>query len=149
MAVLSFPGDSGGPYLTGGVLATLNANSVSVKPSYVDNNNANNPLPPNVATNIPLSFTDYLSAVHVLGVSNADSSKSVGAAAGGVPLTETGNFRTGTLNWALYYANNPMGIPEPGSVLLLVIANFCLVPFGRRKRQKRRYLAAVDCVART
>jgi hypothetical protein len=100
----------------------------------VDNTNPNNPLPPNVAVNIPLSYTDYLSAVHVLGVSNADRSENVGGAAGGVPLTETGNFNTGTLNWAMYYANNPMAIPEPGSVLLVVIANCCLVLFGRRNR---------------
>ena len=42
----SIGGDSGGPYLTGGVLATLNANSVSVKPSYVDNNKANKSIAP-------------------------------------------------------------------------------------------------------
>ena len=63
----------------------------------------------------------------MLGVSNADKSETVGGAAGGVPLTETGNFKTGTLDWALFYANNPMAIPEPGSVLLVAIANFCLV----------------------
>jgi hypothetical protein len=132
----SFPGDSGGPYLTGGVLAPLNANSVSVTPSYTDNTNANNPLPPNVATNIPLSYTDYLSAVHVSGVSAPGTGiETVGGAASGVPLTETGNRNTGTLDWAMFYGANPLLIvPEPGSILLVIIANCYLVLFVRRRR---------------
>jgi hypothetical protein len=131
----SFGGDSGGPYLTGGVLAPLNANSVSVTPYFTDNTNANNPLPPNVATNIPLSYTDYLSAVHVSGVSAPGTGiETVGGAAGGVPLTQTGNINTGTLNWALFYAANPRGIPEPGSVVLVAIANCFLVLIARRRR---------------
>ncbi len=124
----SFPGDSGGPYLTGGVLATLNANSVSVTPSYTDNTDPNNPLPPNVAINIPLSFTDYLSAVHVAGA----AIKNVGSAGLGVPLVETGNRKTGSLDWALYFANNPTAIPEPGSFLLIALGNCCLVVLARR-----------------
>ena len=129
----SFPGDSGGPYLTGGVLAQLNANSVSVTPSFVDPNNVNNPLPSNVAINIPLSYTDYLSAVHVAGA----APKTVGAGGFGVPLVQTGSRRTGSLNWALHYANNPTAIPEPNSLLLILAGNCCWVLLARRGCARR------------
>ena len=125
----SFGGDSGGPYFTGGIAAPLNANSVTVTPTFANNNDVNNPLPPNVAIAIPLSYTDYVSAVHVAG----QLPKAVGNTASGVPLAQTGNRRTGSFDWAQFYANNPTAIPEPGSLLLIAVGNCCLMLFARRR----------------
>jgi len=106
-------GDSGGPFLTGGTTAPLNATSVSVKPSFDDNTDPNNPLEPGVAIDVKLNFTDYVSAVFVTGNGDLTTDGTKGGA--GVPLVQTRDRTTGSLDWALYYANNPTLIPEPGT----------------------------------
>jgi hypothetical protein len=127
----SFGGDSGGPYFTGSILNPQPAIQVSVTPSFVDNTNANNPLPPNVALNIPVNFYNYLAAVHVGG----STTKTVGNSGFGVPLVETGDATTGTEDWALYYANNPQLIPEPGSIVLLAFGGFSVLLIWYRRRR--------------
>lgn len=127
----SFGGDSGGPYFTGSTLNPDPAINVSVTPSFVDNANPGNPLPPNVALNIPINYYNYLGAVHVGG----STTKTVGNNGFGVPLFETGDASTGTEDWALYYANNPQLIPEPSSVVLLAFGAFSLLLAWYRRRR--------------
>ncbi len=128
----SFGGDSGGPYLTGGASAALNATWVTNTPSF--NGAANPPLDTNTAISINLSYTDYESAVHVSGDPGA---KVVDGTTGGygIPLVQTGDLTTGTYDWAEFYANNPIMIPEPASFVLVALGGFSLLLLGYRRRQ--------------
>jgi len=129
----SKPGDSGGPYLTGG-----DSSEVSVTPEYTDDNIwPEGELPePGIPINVPIDYSDDLSAVHVGAqgyndlVPAAVGGKVPGNLNWGVPLIGGDG---GSLEWAEDYAENPCVIPEPAPLLLLAFGGIPLLLRRRRK----------------
>lgn len=105
----SFPGDSGGPYFTGGGSGSITiSNNVGGRQGQT----------------IPIDYSNSISAVHVLG----SSAKLVGTGLGsGVPITP------GLYNWLQPFVVNPAtAVPEPAALALLAVGGLMLLLRRRR-----------------
>jgi hypothetical protein len=144
-------GDSGGPLLFGGADDPGSQYQVSVSPSY--NNYANQPglpapAPPGNPIPITLNYTDYEAAVFTNNEPNmfdgATPPNPTGLAPGSeqdaVPLYTSAQLglagtpgQQGSYDWAYGFAQNPLSVPEPGTLSLIALSGFTLL---RRRARK-------------